>query len=334
MIYGTIEEYRKAWDRAYKEDPPIPLNIDIELASICNLKCPFCFYGESEWNKEMQLPAADGKPKKRFMPTEMAERIIGQAASLGVPALKFNWRGESTLHPNYSEILKYAKKINICGGMCRDNHPEYYPFHDLLVNTNANCKDSAIDGLMCATKVMISLDSTIPEIYKKMRVNGDLNRAIEVTKELIRRGHPNIWVRRVITKLNECEDFAKNVRAIFGPKVHISEHMCFDRNATEHHQLHDPLRFERTYCGYPSQRLMIASDGTCYPCCVDTSTEMPMGNIQEQSISEIWNGDKFKTLRSELRKNIFKSKICENCESWLAYKSVNRYLVQDREIKI
>jgi len=180
IMYSSYDEYRNAWKDAYKNDPPIPLNVDIELASVCNLKCPMCFYGEAEWNNEMMKPSFDGKPKKRLMPSEMARSIIDQCAELGVPALKFNWRGESTIHPEYSDILKYAAykwrilvdngyiNIDVGTGMpftTSDKFSSLLCFHDILVNTNANCKDHAIDGLMAATKCMISLDSTFNHKY-------------------------------------------------------------------------------------------------------------------------------------------------------------------------
>lgn len=323
-MFMTRKEYRDAWDRAYKEDTPIPLNVDIELASICNLACPFCFWGEADFNKEMSQKAADGKMKKRFMPFDIAQAIIVEAGMLGVPALKFNWRGESTMHPGYSELLKMAREL-------RDAKIGRGVFFDLLVNTNANCKDEAIPGLMAATKVMVSLDSMVPETYKKMRVNGNLERAKEVIRELLRRGHPNVWVRRVITKDNAHEKFARDVRNLFGAYVHVSEHACFDRNADEHHQLNDP-KFERTYCGYPSQRIMIASDGTAFPCCVDYDGTMPMGKFPDQSIAEIWRGQPFQFLRDQLRANITVSKTCANCTSWMAYKAPERDQVQDKDV--
>ena len=337
-MYKTKEDYRAAWKQSYENDPPVPLNVDIELASLCNLACPFCFWGEAKFNDEMMKHSDDGKIKKRLMPTEMAMRIIDQAAAMGVPALKFNWRGESTLHPDYSYILSYA---SLKGQEEVRRYPElngemdivHAPaFHDLLVNTNANCKDHALDGLMAATKCMVSLDSTIPDIYKKMRVNGRLERATEVVRELIRRGHKNLWIRRVITKDNVGENFKENVDRIFGGSGYfVSEHHCMDRGDT-FHAVNNPARYERTYCGYPSQRIMVAADGTCYPCCVDTDGTMPMGKFGPQTLAEIWEGEPFKKLRAELRVGKFCSGICQKCESWMAYKAPQRENVQDKAL--
>ena len=324
-MFLTKQDYRKAWDSAYQSDPDVPLNVDIELASICNLRCPFCFYGEDAWNKKMEQDGADGKMLKRTMPTEMAIEIIDQASYIGVPALKFNWRGESTLHRDYSKILEHARYMNFGA---RQESRVANPFFEILVNTNANCPSSSLNGLMAATKCMISLDSTIPEIYEKMRVGGKLDHALNTCRELIRMEHPNLWIRRVITKENRDEDFAGNVRRILGNKgFFVSQHYAFDRGDKSHALYQGD--YERTYCGYPSQRIMVASDGTCYPCCVDTDGTMPVGDIKKQSLLEIWNGEPMVKLRKELRSDKFSSGICQKCESWMAYKAPQKAKVQD-----
>lgn len=339
----TREQYRGAWTAAYTKDPSVPLNIDIELASICNLKCPYCFFGEKAWNDRMEKVADDGKRLKRFMETNLALSIIDEAADIGVPALKFNWRGESTLHPDYNRILSYAAgKVARCKCCPLGAHAVrgtfVGAFHDLLVNTNANCKPSAIDGLMCATKVMVSLDSTLPEVYPTMRVQGDFKLAISTCRALIKRNHPNLWIRRVITKANAGEPFSQNLVKLLGPTGYkVAEHFAFDRGDTQQaiHDGHALSDYGRTYCGYPSQRLMISSNGDCYPCCVDTDGTMKVGKYVpgQDAIRTIWNDAPMRNLRKELRRDEFKSKICQKCESWMSYRAPQREFVQDVEVK-
>lgn len=344
-MFDSRETYRKAWNDAYTIDPDVPLNVDIEIASLCNLTCPMCFIPDPAFDSFIRTKAADGKPKARIMPTEMAIRIIDQCADIGVPALKMNWRGESTLHPDYAHILNYA------GAWGKDRRNLPVPpsdwsrgicgraFHEILVNTNANCPDSAIEGLVSATKVMVSLDSMVPATYAVMRRGGSLEKAKATIKELIRRKHPNLWIRRVLTRDNDKEPFAQSVRAEFGESVHISEHYCFDRNVLSHHERsgcdHDvDVEGGRTYCGYPSQRIVVASTGLCYPCCIDLHEEMPVGDITKESLESIWNSQRMRDLRSELRSNTFRSKACQNCESWMSRNSPQRNFVQDVEVKI
>lgn len=331
-MFGDRSSYRDAWAKAYASDPAVPLNVDIELASVCNLTCPFCFISDSKFDEMIRQPAMDGKSRRRLMPTKLALRLIDECAKIGVPALKFNWRGESTMHPDYSEILWYARNLS-------DPHsvPTNLAFHDILVNTNANCRPESINGLLSATKVMVSLDSLNPQTYAQMRRGGSLERATEVIRELLRRGHPNVWVRRVLAKENKHEPFAEQVKATFGPGAHVSEHFCFDRNADSRHEApgcdHDSEGPARTYCGYPSQRIVVSSSGLAYPCCIDLHEEMPVGDVNRQSLLEIWSGEPMKKLRAELRAGTMKSEACKNCQSWMSHDAPQRAFVQDVEIK-
>lgn len=317
--YPTRQAYRDAWENAAQETPPVPLNVDIELASLCNLSCPFCFIPDPSFDKHIRQKAADGKPRARMMPKQMALRLIKECGQIGVPAVKFNWRGESTLHPDYSEIVGYAKR--------------WETIHERLANTNANCGPRAVNGLMHTTKVMISMDSLVPSTYSVMRRGGNLEKAKAVVRELIERGHRNVWVRRVLSKDNQGEDFVRMARLEFGVNVHVSEHYCFDRNAKSAHERpgcdHDGAA--RIYCTYPSTRLVVASTGLVYPCCIDLHEEMPVGDVSVQSLLEIWEGEPMRRLRSELTAGKLESAACKGCESWMSHDAPQRRNVQDVE---
>lgn len=297
----TRKQYREAWDNAHKETPRIPLNVDIELSSACNLRCPFCFLSNPKHKQE-----------RRFMDLDLAIRVIDEAHKIGVPALKFNWRGESTLSPDFSRIVEYAA---------------HFSFHDLLINTNGNYGDHAIAGMMACTKVMFSLDSTVEATYNNIRVGGDMLKVLDNISKLIKLGHTGIWVRRVISDQNQSEDFSGNVKRIFGDSVKVAEHYCFDRVKKQE----TPAK--RVYCGYPSQRLVVAVDGGIYPCCVDYDCTMPVG--EAPALEHAWNSDKMDNLRGVLKNQSVKTfqKACENCTSWMGYDSPKREFVQDKEIK-
>ncbi|MCK5358311.1 MAG: SPASM domain-containing protein [Elusimicrobiales bacterium] len=288
MVYKSYADYRTAWSIAPTEKPPIPLNIDIELSAVCNLKCPFCFTQNKNY-----------KQKNKFMPLNLAKSIIDQASDIGVPALKFNWRGESTIHPEFSTILEYAKSKGT--------------FYDLLVNTNGNYISDAIDGLLSATKVIFSVDSFEPETYEKMRKGGDLKLLLKNIEEL--KNH-NIILSRVITKSNKNEDFKGKAKELFG-NIEIREHYVFERSKEV------KTAIKRVYCGYPSQRLVISIDGGFYPCCVDYFETMKLGNFCQNSIMNIWESKQLNKIISGLKKNIFSNQ-CKKCTSWISYVNKKR----------
>lgn len=290
-MFKSYQDYRKAWDKSPTKKPIIPINIDIELSATCNLKCPFCFLQNKEY-----------KNKNKFMKLSLAKEIIDTVYIYGVPALKFNWRGESTIHPEFSTILEYAKSKGT--------------FFDLLVNTNGNYDDKAVDGLMAANKVIFSLDSFNLSTYEKMRKGGNLIKVLNNIEHLIGLGHKGIVIRRVITNDNKHENFKKMAKEIFGD-VETSEHYVFERSVTVKE------KSRRRYCGYPSQRLIVNVKGDCFPCCVDYNETMLLGHITEPLL-DIWKGNKLATLIKELKANKFTSKACQNCSSWMAYKNSKR----------
>ena len=62
------------------------------------------------------------------------------------------------------------------------------------------------------------------------------------------------------------------------------------------------------------QRMFIHPDGIVTPCCLDAKRNLVMGNINENSISEIWNNEKYRKMRDLHRKGEYKKiSECKNC---------------------
>ena len=323
MGYATKADYRAAWARSYTEDPPVPLNLDLELAATCNAKCPFCLYGDRDWFKDMAEMDWDGKAKKRLMPTETAISLLDEGAAIGIPAVKLNFRGESLLHKDFRRIAEHAKALG---------------YWDVLSNTNGNIQarlfEDGIAGLMACTKVMVSLDSMDPATYPKVRVGLSLDSAQRTITELVKRGHPDLWVRRVKCKSNAGEDFAGAVYREWPTGVKVSEHAVFDRNHYSEEEMtgEDHTKWERTFCGYSSQRLVVEASGRYQPCCLAWSGEFDAGSWPNISLREYWDSEWRRTLSNELRQNIFTNAKCKSCTSYMSFKRPERATVQDVEV--
>ena len=55
--------------------------------------------------------------------------------------------------------------------------------------------------------------------------------------------------------------------------------------------------YENQYCEYPWLSLTVMADGNVVPCTQISNNELVMGNVNEQSLEEIWNGENYKKLR-------------------------------------
>lgn len=70
-------------------------------------------------------------------------------------------------------------------------------------------------------------------------------------------------------------------------------------------------------CDYPFTQFVIRPDGKVSLCCNDALGIMTLGDLNQQTITEIWNGETFQEIRKKLlmgRKNI---KLCSQCDGRL-----------------
>ena len=104
---GCVE--KKLLSNDLKKKNITPLSIDIEVSAFCDLACPFCF------REAIVTP-------DKIIDEKFCFKLIDQASEMGVPSIKFNWRGEPLLHPKISKFIDYAKKRGII---------------DTIINTNA-----------------------------------------------------------------------------------------------------------------------------------------------------------------------------------------------------
>jgi radical SAM protein with 4Fe4S-binding SPASM domain len=73
----------------------------------------------------------------------------------------------------------------------------------------------------------------------------------------------------------------------------------------------------KTICIYPWIHIYANPDGSVLPCCV-ADHRKPLGNLRNQTLKEIWNGDGYKTLR----KKMIAGDRCEECSG--CYQSEDR----------
>ena len=154
---NSYTEYRKNWKnqpiesfknklhgKKFEDNNNNPLCFDIEVASICDLACAFCY------RQYVSTP-------DKIMKKELAFKLIDQASELNVPSMKFNWRGEPLLNPKLPEIIDYAKKKGVL---------------ETMINTNATKLDEKMSEriIKSGLDIMIySFDGGTKSTYEKMR---------------------------------------------------------------------------------------------------------------------------------------------------------------------
>jgi len=108
LAEGWEEEYKQYRDNWIKRAEnqivaDYPLLVDLELSTICNLKCPMCYTITDDYKKKI---------KAEFMDFNLFTKIIDEIAG-HVPAIRLSLRGEPTLHPKFIDCIRYAKSKGI-----------------------------------------------------------------------------------------------------------------------------------------------------------------------------------------------------------------------------
>jgi radical SAM protein with 4Fe4S-binding SPASM domain len=77
------------------------------------------------------------------------------------------------------------------------------------------------------------------------------------------------------------------------------------------------LKFENTdrICPMPFYQMVIHSNGKVSPCCVDYAGKAEMGDVHQNSLKEIWNGERYRSLRRDiLSDTVHAESVCARCE--------------------
>jgi radical SAM protein with 4Fe4S-binding SPASM domain len=284
-----------------------PVDVSLELSSTCNMACNYCYHSDPK-----TLPF-----KKGFMSFETASRIIMQAADLGVSSLKTNYRGESTINPQFEAITSLAKSLARGG-----------TFIDRITNSNfkfSGTKEDVFRGLCNQTKVKVSFDSFRKDVFETQRAGGIYDLALNnIEKFYNYPGRDNVLVIQAVrTKLNRDEDIEGEVKrrwpaALVSVRDVVEGRVDKDLNKYAH-KTRDTS--ERQSCLQSHVRIIFTWDGRALPCCPDIKEQLVIGDINKQSMREIFNSIAAKELRkSLLDKSAFDKSPCKSCPSFETYK--------------
>ena len=69
---------------------------------------------------------------------------------------------------------------------------------------------------------------------------------------------------------------------------------------------------DKNHCGHPINTITVRSNGDIVPCCYDLTSQMVMGNVMDQPLFAIFNGSKYKELRTSIQNKDYIS-ACQNC---------------------
>jgi len=74
-----------------------------------------------------------------------------------------------------------------------------------------------------------------------------------------------------------------------------------------------PVQGERGTCPALKNQFGILADGTVIPCCLDKDGVVDLGNCSDQSIQEILNSDRARTMLDGFKQRKLVEPLCQRC---------------------
>ena len=280
-------EYRRCW----MENPKnfilrdMPIDLDIEASSKCNLRCTFC--DKLPNLKPGQLGNLD---------FELFKHIIDQFEETKLWALKLSYRGEPLINKQVPDMVKYAKEHGVL---------------DIYFNTNGMFLDEEMCRRLIEAgldRISISIDGIEKEEYESVRIGASFDKLITNLETLIRLKkeydvtYPKIRIQTVVFPETDAEAY-KTKWEKYADEVALIDYK--DESIRR-----EDLRGDWA-CPQLWQRMTIEWDGTVLGCNNDDLRNINLGNAAERSIYECWHDDRLMNIR-ELHK-CGKSHEVEDC---------------------
>jgi radical SAM protein with 4Fe4S-binding SPASM domain len=249
------------------------------------------------------------------MEPELFYRIIDQMAQHPGTALVPFFRGESMLHPQFLELLTYARR--------RDIAP-------IQFTTNATRMTPEISRVLVDLEIdfiSFSLDSVDPQVYAAVRRGAKLETVLERIQYFCdyrrqqQADKPRIQVSVVSTRATAAgvQDFVSYWRNEVD-RVRVYEEHSQDGNFGSLASSCDRQSPQRQACHKPFTDMVVYWDGGVALCNHDWDRQNLLGNLRRQSIAEVWNGANYRTIRKAHSQDIDRlEKLCRNCDHWRAY---------------
>lgn len=252
-----------------------PDHVDLELASICQMKCPMCYTINEKYKKEVPL---------RLMDPELFKKCIDECAKYGVYSIRLSLRGEPFLNKHVVELTRYAKQKGIKEVSTLTNGLALTP--ELFVEL----MDAGIDW------ITISFDG-MGETYNAIRYPAKFDEAVEKIRTYHKIKQERGAVKPVI-KIQAVwpaiKDDPQAFYDLFNPIVdNIASNPLIDFN----HENEDPQFEENFRCPVLYQRLVVGSNGEVLLCSNDEYGRYLIGDAKVESLYDIWHGKRMTEAR-------------------------------------
>jgi radical SAM protein with 4Fe4S-binding SPASM domain len=293
-----------------------PEHIDLELSSLCNMKCPMCYTITDEFKK---------KVPRKTMEWATLKKVLDEIGGGKVFSLRLSLRGEPTLHKDFIRVMKYAKEVGI---------PEVSSLTNALTLNEKMMREMIEAPLDWLT---ISADG-VGETYNKIRKPAkfeDLIAKLKLFKKLkeeYKSDKPVIKIQSVWPAIqHNPQEYFDTYRPLVDQVAsgQLVDYLGKDGG--------NQITYKENFtCAALYQRMIIGSDGTALMCHNDLLNDHPIGDVFSSTIKELWTNEKMRAARTSQERctGVKDYKACQKCYLPRAMEEVEVVAVSGHKVEV
>ncbi|MBU1727276.1 MAG: radical SAM protein [Candidatus Omnitrophica bacterium] len=289
----------------FKDSESFPLNINIELTNNCNLSCAMCP------RKQMKRPVS-------YLSKEVLHKIVKEMCAYKKRIIWLHLFGEPLLYPELGWAVRLLRKN------CPDSK--------IYLSTNCQLLDEKLSLEILNSgldMIRLCIDTVDPQVYRSLRSGGDFNKVVDNIKSFLSEKYgrslysPRVEIQYLV-RINQKQQRDSFVRYwksyLYGDdKIHFQRFTNFANNIPESFagaRTDNFSLYVRKFFGCRRlwRDIAIYCNGDISACCYDSDGRLIIGNVNSNTIREIWNGPDMKNIReAHLDGDLSKFKLCLNC---------------------
>jgi radical SAM protein with 4Fe4S-binding SPASM domain len=184
-------------------------------------------------------------------------------------------------------------------------------------------------------KLIVSLDGMDQETYSEYRRGGDLKTVLDGVRHVHDANRKAGWplkleIQFLISRINEhqiegAKHFASEMKAAFRLKSmqiinpgNMRKWIPSEQDHSRYAEEPGGFRIKNSFpdrCARLWLNPVITWDGKVLPCCFDKDADHVLGNLNEDTFRDIWNGPRYQIFRKSLLSGRYMTDICRNCTS-------------------
>ena len=304
-----------------------PISAHVDISSICNYRCSFCFQADTKGMKEVGL-------KRGWMEVDMFKKIVDGFKEFPdkIKKIKIGNHGEPTLHPDVAEMVKYAYESNTADiiEMFTNGSRLTPELNEAMVKAGLQRINVSLEGLTDKRYLEVAgvkqnfqeIIDGVKSLYEiKTREKSDLQIYVKIADQAhALKGDKD--VKFMMTKEERkffFDTFTPICDEIFVEKVvpQWADTQLDKQNEVEDTGMYgQKINQWKDSCPFIFMYMHFNCDGTVSPCTLDWPRKVVIGNVNDESVKDIWEG---KSLR-ELQVAMLAGKrqcinLCNNCSA-------------------